>query len=417
MLGANRKPNRVLMVLENESIPADNRTWSMALALTEAGYVVTTICPKRHLQYRAAYECIEGIHIYRYWQPSGSSSLAYFVEYAVALAQIVRLSVVVRLRHGFDVIHAGNPPDFLFLVGLLYRPFGVGLVFDQHDVAPLLFLVLFGERLKGALGRAFHRIICWLERRSYQAANLVLVTNQSAARHAIEDAHCPAEKVVVVRNGPRSKRQSQALPKLEPRLQRGLLLAYLGAMGAQDGIEHALYALDYLVHVRSRQDVSLILIGDGSHALVLRSLAHELHLDDYTHFTGWLSEQMVAAYLELADVGIVPDPRNGLSEISTLVKTMEYMAMGLPVVAFDLAETRYTAQEAALYAIPNEVEDLAAKIEMLLDNATLRHQMGAFGQARIESTLNWERSKQQLLKAYAQLLCERSSSPATARLR
>ncbi len=415
---ANRKSHRVLMVLESEAVPADTRTWSMARALRDAGYEVTAICPKRHRQYRAAHECIEAIHIYRYWLPSGSSSLAYLAEYAFALAQMIRLSMVVWFRRGFDVIHVHNPPDFLFVIGLLYRPFGVRLVYDQHDIAPQLFLVLFGERLKGRFGRALHRTMWWLERMSYRTADLVLVTNQSAAHHAIERAHCPAEKVVVVRNGPRSKRQARtARPELEPKLRRGLLLAYLGAMGTQDGIENALYALDYLVHERGRRDVALILIGDGSHAAALRKLAHDLHLEEYTHFTGWLDEHMVAAYLELADIGIVPDPQNGLSEISTLVKTMEYMAMGLPVVAFDLTETRYTAQEAALYAVPNVVADLAAKIEILLDDPGMRQQLGAYGQERIESTLNWERSTQQLLVAYKVLLGERAPTPIAARLR
>ncbi len=180
------------------------------------------------------------------------------------------------------------------------------------------------------------------------------------------------------------------------------------------GFKYALYALDELVHKRGRMDTSLVLIGDGDHAPTLRTLAHDLELDEYVNFVGWQESKDVLRYLSVADIGLSPDPQNGLNEHSTMIKTMEYMAMGMPVVAFDLSETRYSAHEAALYAMPNIVEDFADKIEILLDDAALRCTMGAIGRKRIEEKLSWEHSKKELLLAYKMLTTGSSESVVSA---
>jgi len=129
------------------------------------------------------------------------------------------------------------------------------------------------------------------------------------------------------------------------------------------------------------------------------------------YFTGWVEAEDIVRYLTVADVGISPDPQNGLNEYCTMVKTMEYMAMGKPTVAFDLAETRFSAQDAALYATPNLVEDFAGKIETLLDDKELRLRMGTFGRKRIEELLNWENDKQNLLQAYESLFSRSYKRP------
>jgi glycosyltransferase involved in cell wall biosynthesis len=199
----------------------------------------------------------------------------------------------------------------------------------------------------------------------------------------------------------------------EPELKRGrrYLLAYVGEMAVQDGIEYALHALRELVYKRGRRDVSLVLLGDGPHAPALRALAHDLGLDPYVHFTGWVSMDDVMRYLAVADVGLTPDPKNGLNEYSTMVKTVEYMAMGKPGVAFDLPETRLSAQDAALYARPNDVEDFARKIETLLDDEDLRLHMGARGRRLVEDALAWEHNKKKLVQAYERLFPSTGSPP------
>jgi glycosyltransferase involved in cell wall biosynthesis len=220
---------------------------------------------------------------------------------------------------------------------------------------------------------------------------------------ANERGHRPDNKVFVVRNGPDLERVKPVIP--EPELKRGrhYLLAYVGLIEIQDGVEYTLYALQDLVHKRGRQDVSLVLMGSGGSEPALHKLAHELGLDEYVHFTGWITSEEVMRYLTVADVGLSPDPQNGLNEFSTMLKTMEYMAMGLPIVAFDLKETRFSAQDAALYATPNLVEDFAGKIETLLLDEELRLKLGAFGRKRIEEELSWDHTKKGLLQAYKTL--------------
>jgi glycosyltransferase involved in cell wall biosynthesis len=393
------RKHKVLMLVENASVPADPRVWHEACTLHQLGYHVSVICPTGQTRDKETYICIDGIHIYRYDLPdSTNKSSDYIKEFAVAMLKTLGLSYVVWRQQGFDVIHAANPPDLFFAIGLLYRLLGKKYIFDQHDLAPEVFQVKFQGRMK-----PLYSLLKFFELASYQIANVVITTNESQKQMALERGHCPPNKVFVVRNGPDLDNFNGVQP--EPALKRGrrYLLAYIGIMGIQDGVDNALKALHDLVHKRGRQDVSLVLMGTGEQIEDLKKLAHDLKLDDYVNFAGWLDRQDLLRYLMVTDIGLSPDPSNELNDRSTMLKTMEYMAMGKPVVAFDLPETRYSAQNAALYATPNHSEEFADKIEMLLDNAELRQQMGALGRKRIEEELCWDRTKINLWHAYQKL--------------
>ncbi|HET9919055.1 MAG TPA: glycosyltransferase family 4 protein [Ktedonobacteraceae bacterium] len=392
---------KVLMLVENMTVPSDPRVWMEATTLRDAGYHVSVICPKGNTSCKESYSCIDQIHIYRYPLPAiHRKYIEHVVEFSCALFMTFLLSFKVFFRHGFDVIHAANPPDMFFLIGLFYRPFGKKFVFDQHDIAPEMFQVLFGGRVK-----VLYRLLRRMEMLSYKTAHLVITTNETFRWFAIKRGHCQTDKVVIVRNGPDMQRldaveleEPSALPG-----RRRYLLGYIGVMGKQDGVEHILYALHDLVYKRDRQDVSVVLIGEGSASPKLRELAQKLKLDAYITFTGWLEKKEAFRYLATADIGLQPDPQNGLNEFCTMIKTMEYMALGLPIVSFDLVETRFSAQNAALYAVPNEAEDFANQIETLLYDEMLRHSMGAFGRKRVERALSWEHNRKRLLAAYESL--------------
>jgi glycosyltransferase involved in cell wall biosynthesis len=393
------KAKKVLMVVENISVPPDPRVWPEALALRDNGYEVCIISPKGTTAFQESYICINGIHIYRYSIPTiGGKYGAFIVEYAIAMLMTFLLSIKVLFRHGFDVIHAANPPDLFFTLGLFYRPFRKKFIFDQHDLAPEMFLVKF----KGRMG-VLHKLLKLFARWSYRTANLIITSNESQKQVATALGGCVPGKVFVVRNGPDMQSFKPVIP--EPELKRGrrFLLAYEGVMAIQDGVEYTLYALHELVYKRGRQDVSLVLMGDGEHASLLRALSQRLNLDEYVNFTGWVDKEEILRYLTIADIGLSPDPQNGLNEYSTMIKTMEYMAMSKPIVAFDLPETRFSAREAALYAVPNSVEDFAEQIENLLNDKELRCKMGTLGQGRIEEALSWEHSKKNLLQVYESL--------------
>lgn len=393
---------KILMLIENCSVPTDTRTWFEALALRDQGYHVSVISPQGPTYDREAYACVEGIHIYRYrLLASTNKFMSYILEYSISMLMTFLLSLKVWRRQGFDVIHATNPPDTFFIPAWFYRLLGKKFVFDQRDLSPEMFQVKFRSRFW-----LLHKILLFLERRSYRSADLVITSNNSQKRFALERGHCSPDRVFIVGNGPDLNRLKPAEPEHTLKNGRRFLLVYIGEMGVQDGVDYALRALHELVYKRGRQDISLALLGDGNHAAALRHLARELQLEDYAKFTGWVSYEDVARYLSIADIGLTPDPQNGFNEYCSMVKTMEYMALRKPVVAFDLAETRISARDAALYATPNLIVDFTNKIEMLLGDEKLRLKMGAFGRKRIEDTLSWEYDKEKLVLAYQKLFSE-----------
>ena len=384
------------MLVENLPVPGDERVWSEAKTLRDTGFQVSVICPKGTSYFRESHICLENIDIYRYQLPQTAHKYtAYFTEYTVAILMTFLLSLKVWLRHGIDVIHACNPPDLFFVIGLFYHCFGKKFVFDQHDPAPEMFQAMFKGHMK-----LLHKVLLFLEWCTYRTADVVITTNVSHKRIATGRGHRPSDKVFVVRNGPDLKRMHPVPP--EPQLKGGRhhMLAYAGVMGILDGVDYALRSLDILVHRHERADISLVLMGDGDDVGRLHALVHELKLDEYVNFVGWTVREDMVRYLSVADIGLSPEPENGLNELCTMNKILDYMAMELPIVAFDLAETRYSAQGAALYATPNNVEDFANKVGTLLDNEELRTSMGIRGRKRIERELCWVHSTRDLLRAY-----------------
>lgn len=390
------KTPKVLMIVENCPAPQDHRVWPEAIVLRDVGYSVSIISPKGETDQRESYVCIDSIHIYRYNLPLIEKKyIGHVVEYGVALFMTFWLSVKVLFERGFDVIHVANPPDFFFLIGLFYRFLGKKFIFDQHDLSPEMFRIIFKKR-----ANLLYKVLRFLEMCSYGVATLIIVTNESQKRFAIERGHCRPDRVFVVRNGPKAAKSRVAAPDPQLKAGRPYLLGYVGIMGVQDGVENALYALHELIYKRGRRDISLVLLGNGSSLHTLRTLASELLLNEFTTFTGLVPYTEVVRYLSAVDIGLVPDPQNDLNEHSTMMKTMDYMAQGKPIVAFDLKETRFSAQQAALYAMSNLIEDFADKIEMLLADEQLRLKMGQFGRRRIEEELSWERTSKNLVYAY-----------------
>jgi glycosyltransferase involved in cell wall biosynthesis len=390
---------KVLMLVENLSVPGDPRVWHEACTLREYGFQVSIISPMGTTKDREAYTCLNGIHIYRYSLPTRTASpLHYLAEFSTAMLKTFWLSLKVWQRHGFDIIHAANPPDIFFVLGLFYRLFGKTYIFDQHDLAPELFQVKFRRRMK-----PLHKLLLWLERCSYHTAQVVITTNESQRRFALQRGGCQRQKVVVVRNGPDLHRFTSSRPDTALKRGKSHLLVYVGVIGAQDGVEYLLYAINDLVRHHGRHDLMLAIIGDGDRLPLLKTLTRCLGIDEYVYFTGWLAQPDMLRYLATADIGLSPDPSYELNNHSTMIKTMEYMAMGKPVVAFDLPETRYSAQESALYATPNNVAEFAAQIATLLDKPELRDKLGKQGRKRVEEILCWERQQKKLLRAYGQL--------------
>jgi glycosyltransferase involved in cell wall biosynthesis len=399
---------RILILVENLPSPFDRRVWQEATTLREAGYAVSIICPTGR-GCDKTFEEIEGIRIWRYRLPmEGKGALGYAIEYAVALGFTFGLSLRIFLKHGFDAVHACNPPDLFFLIGAFYKLFGCRFVFDHHDANPELYEAKFGRR--GLLWK----LMLWLEKLSFRTADVSLATNESYRRIALGRGGMPPERVFVVRSGPSLERMK--LGPSDERLKKGrrYLVGYVGVMGRQEGIDLLLQAVRILVLELGKKDVHFGLVGGGTSLEEMRALARELGVADYVTFTGRVSDAEMLAMLNTADVCVNPDRANEMNDISTMNKVMEYMALGKPMVQFDLAEGRFSAQDASLYARRNDPRDLAAKIVELLDDPDKRKAMGAFGRRRVREALEWHYEAPKLLAAYEALWARPASRQRAA---
>lgn len=395
-------PGKVLHLSENLPLPFDRRVWMELGALRDAGWKVIAISPMGE-KWTAAGEVIDGITLLRYPPPPPTKgALSYIWEFLYCWLQTARLSIVALARHGFDVIHAANPPDTFWAIAVLYKLFGKRYVFDHHDLCPELYLARFGE---GRRGSFLHRALTWLEWAQFRTADLVISTNESYREVAISRGRKPPDRVIVVRSGPSRERFATVRP-VDVELKRGkpFLVAYLGVMAPQDGVDHLLKAAHLMVHEHGRKDVAFTLVGAGDSFADLVALARELRLQSFVEFTGRIPDDEVEKILATADVCVCPDPQNPLNDVSTMNKVLEYMACGRPIVAYDLREHRFSAAEGALYATPNDVGDLAAKIEILLDDPERRKTLGAYNRQRFLERMAWEYSAGELLRAY-EILC------------
>jgi glycosyltransferase involved in cell wall biosynthesis len=377
-------------------VPFDRRVWQESLALRRAGFDVVVICPRGRTYDREAFEVREGVEIHRYSLPVAESTSGYGREYAVAFWRTATIALGLRRRRRFDVVHACNPPDFLLLATLPLKFLGARFVFDQHDLVPELYRSRFADRRDLLYGAT--RL---LEFVTFSLANVVIATNESYRRIAIARGRKSPEDVFVVRSAPDTSRFRSVDP--DPALKRGkeFLLVYLGVMGPQDGVDHALRALAVLQ--TQRRDWHAIFVGEGDARPAMMRLADELQVTD-VEFTGRIPDDELVRILSTADVCLAPDPKNPLNDLSTMNKILEYMAIGRPIVSYDLVEARVSAGGAACYADPNDERSFADAIVQLLDEPERRSAMGAIGRQRLEHELSWTQSEQMLLAAYERAL-------------
>jgi glycosyltransferase involved in cell wall biosynthesis len=388
------RPRRVLIIVENLPSPFDRRVWQEATTLIEAGYEVSIICPTGK-GYEKKYEVIDGIHIYRHNLPlEAEGALGYALEYATALFWEFVLAWRVLLTRGFDAIHACNPPDNIFLIGGFFRLLGKKFLFDHHDINPELYEAKFGRR------DFFYKVMLAWERWTFKLASVSIATNESYKRIAVERGGMSPDRVFVVRSGPKLDRLIIIPPVASLKQGRKYLVGYVGVMGRQEGIDYLLRAARHIVTDMGRTDIHFGLVGGGTSLEEMKEYARELGIADYVTFTGRVPDRAMLEMLNTADLCVNPDVANEMNDKSTMNKIMEYMALGKPIVQFDLTEGRFSAQDASSYANRNDTLDMAKKIVQLLDNPARREEMGRFGRHRVENELEWKYEAPKLLKAY-----------------
>jgi glycosyltransferase involved in cell wall biosynthesis len=385
---------KVLIIVENQSVPRDFRVWKEACSLRGAGYEVTVLCPRQN-RAEEGYEFLNGVHIYRHpTTTDGNGALGYVCEYINALFWECVYAWWIYFRHGFHVIQGCNPPDDIFVVALPFKLLGVKYIFDHHDVSPELYLAKYGKK------SLLYKIQLWLERATFRVSDVVLSTNDSYREIAIVRGGISEDHIFVVRNGPSSETFKAVPPNSNLKHGKRYLIGYVGVMNSQDGLD---ILLDVALRVKNlgRRDIHFTCVGAGPELPNLRRMNKEKNLEETVTFTGYVPDAELLEILSTADVCVNPDRPCEMSSVSTMIKIMEYMALGKPIVQFEGKEGRFSAQEASLYSQGvDHVADFADKILWLLDHPEERARMGEFGRRRIETDLGWEHSADKLLAAY-----------------
>ncbi len=394
-----RDPHHVLILVENLSVPFDRRVWHEAVTLRQAGYEVSVICPRGKNHDCEPYAEIEGIRIARYPTPPEAQSLAGYVkEYPYMLAWTLRLAMSLWRHRPFDVIHACNPPDLFFLIGRVFRPLGVSFVYDQHDANPE---ILLAKRDGVARNGLPERVVAWAERRTYALADVVITPNASYRHLALTRGGKSPEDVFEVRSGPLRDEFPPAKagePEYDRRGHR-YLIAYVGVMGKQDGVDLLVRAV--AERVQRGDDILLSLVGDGESYDEVKRLSESLGIADRVHMPGFQTADEFLPSMRSADAAVAPDPPSAFNEISTMNKIIEYMALEVPCVAFGLRENKVTGGDAVIYAEEPTVASLAeALAQALHGDGAARAARVRLGRRRFEEVLCWEHAAPCLLAAY-----------------
>jgi glycosyltransferase involved in cell wall biosynthesis len=311
-------------------------------------------------------------------------------------------------RHGFDILHACNPPDLVFLIAIFYKFFGKKFLFDRHDTAPELYVVKFGRQ------DIFYRLLLLLERWTFRWADASLATNPPLKQQAVERGGMSPDRVWVVRSVPDLGRFWQVKPDLSVRRAFRYLVGYVGIIAEQDGVDLLVEAMEYIVKRLHRTDIACLIIGDGPEASRLRTLTGELGIADNVEFAGYISGDALPAKLAACDIGVVPDPPNAANVTMSMIKVFEYMAIGLPFVLFDLAQARRDAGDAAVVAAESTPQALGEAIVALLEDEAARERMRSYGRERARGEFQWEVEKRSLLAAYASLTPRLDKAARTA---
>lgn len=397
---SDRKKGRIkhiLFIVENNPVPIDPRVWNEAVAAREIGYEVTVICPiTQHASLRK--EEIDGIKIFRHYSPSlKQGKCSFLLEYGNALFWEILLSAWIYVKKPFQVIHAANPPDHIFLIAILFKPLGVKFIFDHHDLSPENYVAKFYKK------DLFYYLLLFMEKLTFKTADLVISTNQSYKEIAVKRGNKNDKDVFVVRNGP--KLQNYNFMKPNEKLKDGFeyLVGYVGVIGNQDGIDILLRAVRYIVKVRKIVNIKFAVIGTGTDWMNMVRMSRDLGVEKFVWFTGFIPYRDLYEIIATADVCVNPEFRNPFTDKSTMIKIMEYMVFGKPIIQFETTEGKITAEKASVYVRENSEEKFAETIIELLNDPKKRKKMGEYGRNKIKQHLNWDKQKIHLKNAYQYL--------------
>jgi glycosyltransferase involved in cell wall biosynthesis len=373
------RQRHVAVVVENLPAYADTRLRKQLRDLLSDDYrvsVITQAGPENE-----PYRELENLTLLEYPPPAEPHGpIGHVREYAASFVwAAVRLGQL-RRQGPIDILQVCQPPDVYFPLCKVIGWLGAKVVIDQRDLMP----ELFAARYPNA-PRAMTPVLHWLERRTQRSADHSIGVNDYL-RDRMMAAGAKPDRVSIVRNGPVLSRVDRAAPDRSWR-RHAHLACWIGKMGRQDRVDLVVRVAEHVIRDLGRDDMGFVLLGDGECLDEMRELVRELDLEPWVSIPGWLSEAEVFGCLAAADVGIDTSLQ---SEVSP-VKAMEYMAFGLPVISFDLLETRRTVGSAGVFVPPGDVATFGDQLIKLADDGDLQHDLGRAGRERVETELAWER--------------------------
>jgi glycosyltransferase involved in cell wall biosynthesis len=381
----------VAVLVENLPAYADTRLRKQLRDLLSDGYrisVITQAGPENQ-----PYRDLENLTLLEYPPPAEPRGpIGHMREYLTSFVWATLLLGRLRRRGPIHILQVCQPPDVYFPLCKVVRWLGARVVVDQRDLMP----ELFAARYPGA-PRALTGVLHWLERRTQRSVDHSIGVNVYLRDRMIAAGARP-DRVTIVRNGPVLSRVERALP--DPSWRRHAHLAsWIGKMGRQDRVDLVIRVAEHVVRDLGREDIGFVLLGDGECLDEMRELVRELDLEPWVSIPGWLSEAEVFGCLAAAHIGIDTSLQ---SEVSP-VKAMEYMAFGLPVIAFDLLETRRTVGSAGRFVPPGDVASFGHQLVKLMEDAELQRKLGRAGRERVETDLAWERQTEVYLDVLRRL--------------
>lgn len=392
----NNHHKRVLIIVENLPVPLDRRVWSEATALNEAGYEVFVICPKSN-GFNKSREFINGIHIYRHYLPSEISNVfGYLREYSIALIMQLYLSIVIKINNGIDIIHICNPPDLLFLVAGFHKIlFRTKVIFDHHDLNPEMYSEKFHKK------DFFYKTLFFLEKMTFKLSDTVISTNESYREVALERGNKNKDNIFIVRSSPDINEYRNSIPFSTKKID---IVGYVGIIGETDGVENFVEVADYILKIY-KNDILFKVVGDGPALLKVKELVNEKKIKSHFDFTGMITDKNeLIKTISTFTVGIVPDEKTSYSDKCTMNKILEYMALSIPFVYFDLKESKRIAFDAGICVKSGDIIEMAKGIIKILNNPKLKTLMGRNGRKIMEQELNWDFQKKILIEAYKKTL-------------
>jgi glycosyltransferase involved in cell wall biosynthesis len=389
----------ILMVVENLPLGIDQRLRKQVRDLANDGFRVSVVSRKD--PENASYRDLPGLRVLDYPAPAEPASMyGYAREYGASFAWAALRCAAVRLRGRIDVVQFCLPPDIYFPIGRVLSWLGATVVADYRDLMPELFAARYEDPRPAILST-----LRWLERRTHRVADHTICTNEYFRQRLTEAGAAPGQ-VTIVGNGPVLARVERAVADPALRGKHEFLCCWIGKMGRQDRVDLLIEAIGHVVHDLGRTNCGFAVLGDGECLGEAKSLSARLGLEPWVRFPGWLSEEEVFSYLATADLGLDTSLQADISP----VKIMEYMAFGIPVVAFDVQETRVMSEGAAALVPPADVAGFARELVALLDDSERRARLGEAGRMRVKTELAWERQSAVYL-ALMRRLCRDGSDP------